>query len=155
MIDFVVIEDFARKAHDGQTRWGGEPYVTHPIWVSDYVVCSPFLRTDKQRSVAKALALLHDVSEDCPDVTFVELINVLARAGFTMDEARAMAYVDLDLLTHQDGYTYAQYIKRLVKEGCSVTRSVKIADLTHNLLDLKDGQRRQKYELAKAWLENV
>ena len=58
--------EFAAKAHDGQTRLSGEPFVEHPLSTALYLV---ELRLDSNALVA---ALLHDVMEDC-EVGFGEL----------------------------------------------------------------------------------
>jgi GTP pyrophosphokinase len=55
----------AERAHSGQTRESGTPYITHPLAVARIVVD---LHMDDDTIVA---ALLHDVLEDCP-MTFRE-----------------------------------------------------------------------------------
>jgi GTP pyrophosphokinase len=53
--------DFAAKAHEGQKRASGAPYVTHPIQVCRIVL--DLLRKRSDREILAA-ALLHDVLED-------------------------------------------------------------------------------------------
>lgn len=50
--------DFAYEAHKGQTRFSGEPYIIHPLWVAFLLLD---FHPDEDSIVA---ALLHDVSED-------------------------------------------------------------------------------------------
>jgi len=50
----------AEKAHAGQTRQSGEPYITHPLAVARILVD---LHLDDDTIIG---ALLHDVLEDCP-----------------------------------------------------------------------------------------
>lgn len=155
MIDFDLIEDFARKAHEGQTRWGGEPYFdSHVMVVAGLVVGSRMLKTYNQLEEARALALVHDVDEDT-DMTPDDIERCFRHAGFNKHNARSLVVCDLDLLTRREGMTYTEYITRLVKEGDPVTWAVKVADLTHNMSDLKKGQRSDKYGLAKGWLESL
>lgn len=52
--------DFAQKAHAGQTRMSGEPYITHPLGVA--MILAEY-KADEESLVA---ALLHDVVEDTP-----------------------------------------------------------------------------------------
>src|ERR671937_1351132 len=49
---------FAAKAHEGQQRRSGEPFILHPVGVAK--ICAE-LRLDEQTLAA---ALLHDVVED-------------------------------------------------------------------------------------------
>jgi GTP diphosphokinase / guanosine-3',5'-bis(diphosphate) 3'-diphosphatase len=60
---FVVAE----KAHAGQTRESGEPYVNHPVAVARHLA---ELQMDDDAIVA---AVLHDVLEDCPEVSAEDL----------------------------------------------------------------------------------
>ncbi len=53
--------DFADKAHAGQKRKSGEPYITHPLAVAQIV--AEELHLDSESIMA---ALLHDVIEDTP-----------------------------------------------------------------------------------------
>jgi guanosine-3',5'-bis(diphosphate) 3'-pyrophosphohydrolase len=58
--------EFARRAHEGQLRQGGEAYITHPIEVARILAG----RIASHEAIAAAL--LHDVIEDC-SVTRTEL----------------------------------------------------------------------------------
>ena len=46
--------EIATAAHEGQSRWGGEPYITHPLAVAKSFGMGR----------AKVVAVLHDVIED-------------------------------------------------------------------------------------------
>ena len=48
----------AREAHEGQTRSSGEPYITHPVEVTQILAS---MRLDHETLMA---ALMHDVIED-------------------------------------------------------------------------------------------
>ncbi|MCC7370013.1 MAG: bifunctional (p)ppGpp synthetase/guanosine-3',5'-bis(diphosphate) 3'-pyrophosphohydrolase [Chloroflexi bacterium] len=58
--------EFARDAHEGQLRESGDPYITHPLAVTETVA---ELQLDATTVIA---ALLHDVAEDC-DVSIADL----------------------------------------------------------------------------------
>ena len=61
--DMALVEKaylFANKAHAGQKRKSGEPYIVHPVSVANILVS---LGMDTESVVA---ALLHDVVEDTP-----------------------------------------------------------------------------------------
>jgi GTP pyrophosphokinase len=63
----------AERAHRGQTRSSGEPYIIHPLAVAQTLVD---LRMDDDSICA---ALLHDVLEDCPEVTAEEIFRVFGQ----------------------------------------------------------------------------
>ncbi|MBU0633273.1 RelA/SpoT family protein [bacterium] len=60
--------DFAAKAHEGQIRKSGEPYIIHPILVSSIVAS---ITNDESMAIA---ALLHDIVEDT-DTSVEEISN--------------------------------------------------------------------------------
>ena len=132
--------EIATKAHEGQKRWNGEPYITHPVAVAAAIG----IGFDDESA---AVALLHDVVED---------------TSVTLDEIEALLPADSDIdyimqaiaaITHYKEDSYASYIYELSYNRCAT--AVKIADLKHNLSDLKPGQRRDKYELALMYLESM
>jgi len=49
---------YARKAHEGQLRKSGEPYIIHPLWVA---IILADLELDKETIIA---GILHDIVED-------------------------------------------------------------------------------------------
>lgn len=125
--------EIALAAHEGQTRWGGEPYISHPLAVSKMVM------TPEE----KVVALLHDVVEDT-DVTLEDL----EQHGFGDRIIRAV-----DALTHREGEEYYHYIERL--SGNDIAIEVKLADLRHNLSDLDAKKHKgmiNKYKLAELFL---
>lgn len=134
MSDYELAMEIAKRAHAGQTDRAGEPYINHPLAVSQLV----------EGDQEKVAALLHDVVEDTPFT--VESLRVLF--GDTIADA-------VDLLTHNPEEEYFDYVKRAGTNP--ISRAVKIADLTHNS-DVrrlknpteKDAKRLEKY--AKAML---
>jgi len=142
----------ATKAHKGQTRWNGEPYITHPIAVAEamkyYDECTC------------ATAVLHDVIEDT-DYDTTSLFKAVSDECFgnsipNIQDLRDVNFViqTVSVLSKKTDETYRDYIMRLKTDwGMTIPRAIKIADLKHNLSDLKPGQRRDKYELALTILE--
>ena len=121
----------ARKQHAGQTRWDKvTPYITHPIAVSE--------RFDSP--LFKVVALLHDVVEDTPMT-----LDRLREAG-----VREHAVKCVDHLTKREGEEYLAYIQRVASDPISA--AVKVADIEHNLMNLKKGSMRDKYHLARELL---
>lgn len=114
----------ALKAHKGQKRRGGDPYVVHPIRVSNY------FETDIYRTIA----VLHDVVEDS-DISTLEIF-----AEFGVEVATAV-----DALTKRGDESYEHYIERLSDNEYAV--AVKIADIVDNLLD--NPTEKQVYKSIK------
>src|SRR5687767_1855054 len=61
--------EFASKAHEGQLRRSGDPYITHPVAVAE------ILATLHLDAASIKAALLHDVIEDTPS-TLAEIKTV-------------------------------------------------------------------------------
>lgn len=100
----------------------------------------------------KAIAVLHDLCEDFPNVWTVEK---LYKMGFSIRVCTA-----LELLNHKQGDDYLDvYIKRIAANPDA--RAVKMADLEHNSqitrlkgLREKDFDRLVKYNRAYIYLSN-
>jgi (p)ppGpp synthase/HD superfamily hydrolase len=120
MLDEVL--KFATKAHGSQKRkYTGEPYIVHPIAVSEIVKTVP--HTDEM----VAAALLHDVVEDTP-VTIKEIetkfgTKVAELVGWLTDTSRP-----------EDGNRKTRKsIDRLHSaEAPAEAQTIKLADLIHN-----------------------
>lgn len=105
----------AKEAHAGQVDKAGVDYIYHPITVA-------LLCTSAQE---KAVALLHDTLEDCPDkVTYDSLVAEVGR-----DVADAVK-----LLTNDGNRgTYLEYVQSIKDSGNKLAIAVKRADLTMNM----------------------
>jgi len=125
--------EFADKAHKKQTRWGGDPYITHPIRV-----CMSLKDKGPYHMI---VALLHDVIED---TTYTEYD---LRKEF--DNAIVCAVVVLSKFKNEN---YFHFITRIVNAS-EMAIEVKIADISDNLRDLKDGTMKDKYLLARYILQ--
>ena len=130
------------QAHHGQVDKGGTPYVFHPYHLAEQM--------NDETSIC--VALLHDILED----TSVTL-DVL-KAHFP-DEIT----VPLQLLTHQKGTDYFDYISAIRQNP--VATKVKLEDIAHNLdftrltacqgLSKNHLERlKEKYEKAQRILRN-
>lgn len=101
---------FCMEAHAGQRDKAGLPYANHPLHLAEQ------MSTEDETCAA----LLHDVMEDC---------------GATAEDLRALgvspaAVRAVELLTHQDGVPYLDYVRAL--RANPIARRVKAADLRHN-----------------------
>jgi (p)ppGpp synthase/HD superfamily hydrolase len=98
-------KDLATKAHDGQFRkYSGEPYIVHPIQVHDLMceslntsrsyikdgkILDPTLREIRQipdwlYCAMECAAYLHDVLEDCPQITEQDIIDATDEQTLTL-----------------------------------------------------------------------
>lgn len=112
---YVAALEFATKKHDGQFRKGGEPYIIHPIAVSDFV---------KEKGYGidyQITGLFHDLLEDT-DATEEEILQY----------GNADILQAVKLLTKQKGYVMSEYIAGI--KNNDIAFQVKAADRLHNLL---------------------
>ena len=126
---------FAKKAHHGQTRSSGEPYITHPISVA--IICASW-KLDVQTLMA---ALLHDSIEDC-NVTQDEI----AAHFDPVTAAIVDGVTKLDKIlfnTREEGQ--AESFRKMLLATAHDVRVIllKLADRTHNMNTLA-GLRPEK-----------
>lgn len=128
----------AEKAHSGQTRRSGEPYVTHPLAVAHILAD---MHMDHQ---SLAAAMLHDVIED----TEVDKIEIVEQFGSTVAEL-----VDgVSKLTQFEFQTQAEkQAENFQKMAIAMARDlrvilVKLADRLHNMrtLDVLGAEKRRR-----------
>jgi guanosine-3',5'-bis(diphosphate) 3'-pyrophosphohydrolase len=152
--------EIATRAHAGQTRRDGSPYINHPVAVADLVEGSWSISARENKSViynlSIALAFLHDGPEDAPDFTEIKILREFEDTGLIEPASLTSEYLykGLILLNKNNYNSYTKYISAIDRDNIGLAKKVKIADLTHNLSDLKPGTLRDKYELAKYILEN-
>ena len=140
-IDSAVVEaayDVACKAHNGQIRASGDPYINHPLEVAEILAD---MRLDQSTIVT---ALLHDVVEDT-EVTLKEV-----REGFTDEVAQLVDGVTkLTRIEMQTDNQQAENFRKLVLAMSEDIRVliVKLADRTHNMRTIdhiKDASKRKR-----------
>lgn len=122
--------EFATKKHFGQYRKGGEPYITHPVTVANYVKNKGF-GIDYQIT-----ALFHDLIEDT-DATEEEILFY----------GNAQILEAVKLLTKQKGYDMAEYVNAI--KNNPIAFQVKESDRLHNLRSAlcTDKEFKRKYIL--------
>ena len=127
---------FAIRAHDGQFRKSGEPYIIHPILVAAIVAS---ITNDVSMSVA---ALLHDVVEDT-EITVEEiakeygddvahLVGGLTKIDAIRDDELIPSYSDEKLIVS------ALSFRKMLLASITDVRVlvVKLCDRLHNILTL-------------------
>lgn len=147
--------EIATKAHAGQKRKGnGEDYITHPLAVADIATHIFLQKFAEDYNYKKALELedkiyivgvLHDVVEDSS--------TTLGEIGKDFTDSTIIQA--LSMLTRREGQTYYDFIQDIAFCGDLISLIVKIADLQHNMSDLKEGTLKDKYRFALKILEDA
>ena len=128
--------DFADKAHEGQFRKSGEPFLIHPINVG-LILAS--LKMDADTIIA---GLLHDVVEDCE----ISLKTVKKEFGNNVaklvDGMTKLLQLD-DKLKDQSQAEYFQKMALATAEDVRVV-IIKLADRLHNLQTIEHLPREKQ-----------
>lgn len=106
--------EYAQRMHVGQTRIGGDPYISHPIAVSQIVAA---WGCGMECQIA---ALFHDLLED----TDASEEKIMRMGGADVLEA-------VKLLTKKPGYVMKDYVAGI--RANPIAFRVKAADRLHNL----------------------
>jgi (p)ppGpp synthase/HD superfamily hydrolase len=108
--------DLAIRGHAGQVDKGGKPYIWHPFRVGFSLL------PDVDAAI---VGVLHDVLEDCPQVSHGDVMQAVS--------GNLDLYQDLCALSRapETGESYAEYILRCGARPRA--RSVKLADLADNM----------------------
>ncbi len=140
-VEFVARAfEFAEKAHDGQMRRSGDPYITHPVAAAEIVA-------DLQQDAnTLAATLLHDVVEEC-DVTVADLTEQFnAEVAKLVDGATKLEKVDWRA-PGADG-VQAENLRKMFLAMAEDVRVViiKLADRLHNMrtLDFQTEDKRRR-----------
>lgn len=148
----ALIDEAMRIAvlvHEGQKRKDGKDYISHPQAVAD-IVSNHFFELMPQNATAQAnwsackdhiiaAALLHDTIEN----TFITP-EYFRSCGFS-----EMTIEIIYLCTKQPGENYFDFIMRLQESGHIGAKIVMLADLWHNMYDLKEGSMKDTYRFAQ------
>jgi guanosine-3',5'-bis(diphosphate) 3'-pyrophosphohydrolase len=135
--------EVAERAHEGQRRRSGDPYITHPLAVTT------ILAELGMDTTTLAAALLHDVVEDTPS-TLEEI-----RRDFGDDVAHlvdGVTKLDKVQFGGQSGVAEAETIRKMVIAMARDPRVlvIKLADRLHNMRTLRflpgDKQERKARE---------
>lgn len=140
----------AKWAHADQFRNDGKtPYMTHINEVIknswNLIHCNTDHVIELQVPYIIALAALHDVLEDQADkITVTQIEKLLNIQGFNLN---CVFFNSLAAITKTKGQNYLAYI--LGVKSFSWAKTVKLADLAHNMSDLQEGNMLSKYQLAQ------
>ncbi len=136
--------DFAEKAHRGQMRKSGEPYIIHPVATAMILA---HMRIDPNIIVA---ALLHDVPEDT-SVTLEEI-----EKNFGPDIAGMIRGITkLGKLKYRGVERYIENLRKMFVAMAEDIRVmiIKFADRVHNLSTLDSLPPKKRFRIALESLE--
>lgn len=142
--------DFATKAHTGQKRKSGEPYIIHPLHVADTLI-------DWGMDIDTVLAgILHDTVEDT-EATLDEIENLFGRdVAFLVDGVTkvSQARAGMQDLTNYLPQTKDNLSKLLIAVGQDVrVIIIKLADRLHNMSTLQHMKPEKQIKIARESLE--
>jgi GTP pyrophosphokinase/guanosine-3',5'-bis(diphosphate) 3'-pyrophosphohydrolase len=143
----LVIEAycFSEKAHQGQKRLSGEPYITHPLAVAGALAD---WRMDAQAIIA---ALLHDVMED----TAVSKAEITSRFGKPVAElVDGLSKLEkIEFQSYQDAQ--AENFRKMLMAMARDLRIVliKLADRLHNLQTMAAVRPEKRRRVAQETLD--
>ena len=141
-IDLEEVDAFAEAAHVGQTRFSGAPYIEHPRAVRAILEDE---HPDEMDDVTLAVALLHDVLEDCD----VHPTIVKERYGTEVQEGMTLLSWNIKALgIDRDARVYWSGIRR----GPRHVRLVKGADRIHNL---REAVSQDDRKMLRRYLEET
>ena len=143
--DVSMIEEayqMAKKAHGGQCRKSGEPYIVHPLWVA---IILADLEMDKETIVA---AILHDVVEDT-EITEKEISSIFGEeVALLVDGVTKLGRLSYssDKLEVQ-----AENLRKMFLAMAKDIRVIiiKLADRLHNMRTLQFMTPEKQKEKAK------
>ena len=128
-----IAASLATIAHKDQFRRDGKtPYLNHPIAVAD--------KLTSESDEVIAVAFLHDAAEDAG----------MTEGDFRVAGLRQTVIEAIQTLTHKDGESYEDYLKRV--KANPIALKVKIADMLHNLSDQPTKNQIIKYSKGLLYL---
>lgn len=145
--DVALVEkayEFGKKAHDGHTRYSGEPYFIHPAAVAKHLA---ELGMDAETIAA---ALMHDAIEDAM-ATSEEVEREFGPEVLFLVEG----VTKLGKHKYQGGERHAESLRRLLVATSADVRVliIKLADRYHNMSTLEHVPEHKRKRIALETLE--
>ena len=137
--------ELADKAHEGQTRASGEPYIMHPLAVAEILA---YLQIDHETLIA---ALLHDVVEDT-SYTKEDIEELFgSEVAFLVDGVTKLNQFQYVTKEDQQLENYRKMILAMAKDVRVIV--IKLGDRLHNMRTLKYMRSDKQKHIAKETLE--
>jgi RelA/SpoT family (p)ppGpp synthetase len=136
---------FAARAHEGQTRVSGEPYITHPVAVAEILAG---LRMDEKTIIA---ALLHDVIEDTPTGHEYILAEYGAEVAHLVEGVSKLDQIRFKSKAEQQAANFRKMMMAMVEDVRVIL--IKLADRMHNMRTLGVMRPDKRRRIARETLE--
>ena len=137
--------ELADKAHEGQFRASGEPYIMHPLTVADILA---HLQIDHITLMA---ALMHDVVEDT-SYSKEDLEEMFgSEVAFLVDGVTKLNQFQYETKEDRQMENYRKMILAMAKDVRVVV--IKLGDRLHNMRTLKHMRSDKQKRIAKETLE--
>jgi GTP pyrophosphokinase len=137
--------EFGARAHEGQTRQSGEPYITHPVAVAQKLAD---MRLDPQ---AIAAAILHDVVED----TGASLDDIEAEFGAEVaglvDGVSKLDQIQFRSRAEAQAESFRKMMLAMIEDIRVIL--VKLADRLHNMRTLGAMPADKRSRIARETLD--
>lgn len=126
------------KAHEGQSRVSGEPYISHPVEVA-LILCE--MRMDRSSIVA---AILHDVIEDTTTAKEQIAEQFGVEVAELVDGVSKLTHLDFQSRAEAQAENFRKMMLAMVKDIRVII--IKLADRLHNMrtLDAMPPDKRRR-----------
>ncbi len=138
--------EFAVKAHQGQMRKSGEPYIIHPVYVAsiltEIMIDPPTI----------AAGFLHDTVEDCEGITLETLSETFnSEIAQLVDGVTKLGKLNFSDREEQQAESLRKMILAMSKDIRVVL--IKLADRLHNMLTLRFQPPDRQNAIARETLD--
>ncbi len=137
--------EFAAKAHTGQQRLSGEPYIHHPLAVAKILAG---MRLDHQSIIA---AILHDVIEDTPTAKQQLVEEFGEEVAELVDGVSKLTQVQFSSKAEAQAENFRKMMLAMVRDIRVIL--IKLADRLHNMRTLGALRPEKRRRIARETLE--